>query len=160
MSDHTDHTDTYDCVKAELAEHFAQADAAYERGETVPAEEVAYMRRLAAWLDTHESSLVEVETDELSDATRAEVEAVAEPIVTGLREDREALAKLREEFDTLWERRAVLADTDYEARNAIDSRMKELRETLAVWEACVSIAQLHQHQHHVETAESHDHEGE
>jgi hypothetical protein len=102
-----------------------------------------------------EFRLIEIDSDDpaLSEATHAEVRAVGVPVLTGLSEDRAVLKDLRDEFNTLWESRVVVASdaTDYDTRNdrldAIDDRMRVLRDELAVYEAAVSIAELAEHHH-------------
>jgi hypothetical protein len=99
-----------------------------------------------------EPNLVAVDTDDLTPATRAEVEAQAG--LTGLKEDRAVITEMREEYNTLYERRVLaMSDmTDVASRNdlldEIDARLTELRDALAIWEAAVAIAELEEQPDH------------
>jgi hypothetical protein len=98
-----------------------------------------------------EFRLIETDTDELSPATRAQVAEVAH--LTGFVEDRTVLKKMRDEFDSLYERRtlAVSDMTDIASRNdtldALDARMRELRDEMTIYEGALAIAELAEHHH-------------
>jgi predicted nucleic acid-binding Zn-ribbon protein len=105
------------------------------------------VRRGAKCGHTH---LVEIDSDDplLSEATRAEIKEKGIPILTNLKTDREELHRLNDEFNTAWENRIIVSSdmADIESRNdridSLDSRMRELREQIAVLEACIAIAVL------------------
>lgn len=104
---------------------------------------------------TTETTFRVIDSDDpaLSEATRAEVRAVGEPVLTGLSADRAVLKVLRDEYNAAWEARvlAVSDMTDIESRNdridALDDRMRVLRDEMAIYEAVVSIAEMEEHHH-------------
>jgi hypothetical protein len=97
-----------------------------------------------------EAHIVEIDSDDplLSEATRAEIKAKGDPVLTNLKTDPEELHRLNDEFNTAWENRIIAQSdmTDIETRNdridELDHRMTELREQIAVLEACIAIADL------------------
>jgi hypothetical protein len=142
------HRTDRECVSAELCEHVDHAREAQARGETVPESEWAYMRGLRDWLVAHpepEPNIVEIDTDELSDETRAEVVLVAEPILTGTKIDKGERKVLLEELDVLWARREMLmqdvtADNRLERIDECDEQMKDYRERLIFLDVLIGAA--------------------
>jgi hypothetical protein len=95
---------------------------------------------------TTETEFRIVEFDELSDEAKSEVAEHAS--LTDTQPDRALLSEWRDEWNALYEARVVaMSDmADLDERNGkldrIEQRLRELRDEMAVIEACVAIAEL------------------